>query len=300
MLADRDYMREPTRAEPMRVTTGLILLTGIAFFCQILFDFDRNQHLRDIFYLSKAGILQGKVWQLLTFQVMHSGLLHILFNMLGLYFFGRPVEERMERKQFLKLYFISGVIGGLVQLMAGAVFPKFGGPIVGASAGVTAVMAAFSLMFWHERFRVLLFFILPLELTGQFFFWLILASSVIGIGLGAISSAGPGIAHFAHLGGFFAAFLFVPGAARRFRMPDWMPSRENRRRPEEFVNVGGEAGSRMWSKRRPPVEEEVPSEEFISKEVDPILDKISAHGIQSLTERERKILEKARSKMAKR
>lgn len=56
----------------------------------------------------------------------------------------------------------------------------------------------------------------------------------------------------------------------------------------------------MWSKRRPPVEEEVPSEEFISKEVDPILDKISAHGIQSLTERERKILEKARSKMAKR
>ena len=55
-----------------------------------------------------------------------------------------------------------------------------------------------------------------------------------------------------------------------------------------------------WGQTSRPAEDDLPADEFLSKEVDPILDKISAHGIQSLTERERRVLEKARAKMAKR
>ena len=58
--------------------------------------------------------------------------------------------------------------------------------------------------------------------------------------------------------------------------------------------------SAKWGQSNPRVEEDLPPEEFLSKEVDPILDKISAQGIQSLTERERRILETAREKMARR
>ena len=58
--------------------------------------------------------------------------------------------------------------------------------------------------------------------------------------------------------------------------------------------------SALWGRSKETAEEDLPPEEFLSKEVDPILDKISAHGIQSLTERERRILERARAKMAKR
>jgi hypothetical protein len=65
----------------------------------------------------------------------------------------------------------------------------------------------------------------------------------------------------------------------------------------ELVRSGGKSDA--TGRRATPSPEELPPEEFISKEVDPILDKISAHGIQSLTERERKILDAARKKMQK-
>jgi hypothetical protein len=77
---------------------------------------------------------------------------------------------------------------------------------------------------------------------------------------------------------------------------DWhFPRISFRRRPKVFVHTRPSPGWQAQKERA-----ELPSEEFISQEVDPILDKISAHGIQSLTERERKILEAARAKMARR
>jgi hypothetical protein len=78
----------------------------------------------------------------------------------------------------------------------------------------------------------------------------------------------------------------------------WQPFR-SRIRPRELVNVHSQKPS-LWQRPKSNVVEDLPTAEFISREVDPILDKISAHGIQSLTERERKILEAARKKMSKR
>jgi hypothetical protein len=69
--------------------------------------------------------------------------------------------------------------------------------------------------------------------------------------------------------------------------------------PRELVGVPAQKAS-LWRRQPPRAAEELPTDEFLSKEVDPILDKISAHGIQSLTDSERKILEKARDRMAKR
>jgi hypothetical protein len=107
---------------------------------------------------------------------------------------------------------------------------------------------------------------------------------------------GDGIAHGAHLGGMIAGVAFV-----RYAM-HWHWPRFQLRRAQPFrplVKVSRrESGG--WGRSQAVEDEDLPPEEFLSREVDPILDKISAHGIQSLTERERRILEKAREKMGKR
>ncbi len=71
------------------------------------------------FALSVEGLRHGFVWQLLTYQFMHGGLLHLLLNCWAIYVFGREVEETLGRNSFLTLYFTSGVIGGLFQALAG-------------------------------------------------------------------------------------------------------------------------------------------------------------------------------------
>jgi membrane associated rhomboid family serine protease len=252
--------------------------------------------------LSKQGLSEGKIWQIFTFQFLHANLLHLIFNMAGLYMFGRMVEDQMGQKSFLKLYFVSGVIGGLSQVVFSFISPEHSGAVMGASAGVYGVIAAFSLIYWYQRFKVLIFFFIPAELSGQFVFWLSLVSSLIGLVLGANATVdGPQIAHAAHLGGFFSAFIFVRRGSAFAEFGRWIPTHRSSDFPEESMVEAGTVKKPLWKKTvRVPKEEEVHPEDFISKQVDPILDKISAKGIHSLTEQERKILEKARSKMSKR
>ena len=106
-----------------------------------------------------------------------------------------------------------------------------------------------------------------------------------------------GVAHAAHLGGLVAGIFYVRFAVlRRWPAPDRRPRRPA---PREFVNVTA-LKAESWNTPVSQSAEELSDAEFVSREVDPILDKISAHGIQSLTDRERKILDAARKKMEKR
>jgi hypothetical protein len=106
----------------------------------------------------------------------------------------------------------------------------------------------------------------------------------------------PGVAHAAHLGGMLTGMAWVHWRLSAPSFEFWRPFARRRTARRELANV---APKRAWrgARRKP---EELPSAEFISREVDPILEKISAQGIHSLTERERQILEAARNKMAKR
>jgi membrane associated rhomboid family serine protease len=300
MLADRDYMREPARSEPMRLTTKLIIANVVCFIIfAIILDPAKNPRFQEFLYLSKDGLAHGYVWQLLTFQFLHSGFIHLLFNCVGIYSFGRLVEERMSGKRFLQLYLTAGVLGGIAQILGGLVIAKFAGPIVGASAGVFVLISAFALMFWHQRFKVLLFFFIPVELSGRIVFWASLVISLISLVVSlAVTTKGPEVAHLAHLGGFFTVFLFLNRYGEQVHLGEWMSRRAVARPAQTLVNAGSKPAS--WRKAPASTPEEEPSADFISKEVDPILDKISSKGIHSLTEQERKILEKARSKMAKR
>ena len=299
-LADRYYMRQPSGGLTWSATTTLLVLNWLVFLLQFTSnDLFWNRY----FALSLDGLRHGFVWQLITFQFLHAGWMHIIFNSIGLYFVGRGIEFMLGAKRYVQLYLICGVAGGLLQMAFAAVAPmKFDGPVVGASAGVSGLLATFAMMNWSNRFLMFLYFF-PVPMTGRTLIWILLGLSVIGIAFPSGS-----VAHAAHLGGVLAGMAWVKlnWHLDYVRLP-WESWGEalaklnpfKRRRPNrDFVRANPVKNS-GWKVSSPGVVIDVQGEEFISKEVDPILDKISAHGIQSLTERERQILEKARSKMAK-
>jgi membrane associated rhomboid family serine protease len=238
----------------------------------------------DYLALSSDGLRHGMVWQLFTFQFLHGNWLHLLLNGWAIYVFGRELEETIGVKRYLALYLLSGVAGGLLQAVAGLLVPRwFAGPVVGASAGVFGLIAAYASLHPERPLTLLLFFVIPVTLRAKY---LLLLSAIIAL-LGILFPGGQ-IAHAAHLGGMIGGMAFVKHAM------DWRwPRTSGRARPPAIVPMRSTGGGS--TPRRGP--ETPPPDDFLSAEVDPILDKISAQGIQSLTEREREILESARKKM---
>lgn len=274
-----------------RVTTWLIGILIAAFLVQSLLLFYGDYQLDANLALSVDGLRHGKVWELLTFQFMHSAPWpwHVLFNCLGLYFFGRPVEEIVGSKRFIVLYLLAGVTGGLLQALFTVVLPRHVDmPVVGASAGVCGMIAIFCAINPMQELTTWIYF-LPITIRARYFLIALTAYSIFGtlIPMG-------NIAHSAHLGGILLGLGYMrfahrhyPGEESRwFRWWPWKGASGSR--------STGRAKHTPWPRLMP---RRQAAPEFISEEVDPILDKISAQGLDSLTERERKILEAARRKM---
>ncbi len=299
MLGDRSYMRDYDGARMWSVSIWIVLVNVVLYALQLLVPLVTGNRvmLESFLALKPSDLAHGYVWQLLTFQFLHGGPFHLLINCAMLYMFGRPVEEVLGRKRFLVLYLGAGAFGGLCQAAAGWTFPShFGtGSVVGASAGVFALIAAFAALNWEQPLTMLLAFVIPVTMRAKY---LLLVELVLAL-LGMLQGRGSGIAHAAHLGGMIGGLLFLK-ALQRFGVDglSW-ESLGLRTRQRELVSASRRKRSGWASSTSVPVDE-VPSGEFISKEVDPILDKISAHGIQSLTEREKMILEAARNRMSKR
>jgi membrane associated rhomboid family serine protease len=287
MLADRYYMRKPDFGPARSATVTLLIINVVAFVGLGLFQRLSAFRLGAYLELSLAGLRHGYLWQLLTFQICHASFLHLAFNCLAIFMFGRDVEEALGRKPFFALYIISGVTGGLVQSLAGLVFGgAFALPVVGASAGAFGLTTAYSILF-PDRL-LLLFFIIPLKAK-----YLLLLS--IGLAVWGIAFPSDNVAHAAHLGGILAGFIMVRYAVHwNISWPRFGGTRRPLRRPTVQVH----SGKPGWATAQSAQEESGPGD-FLSKEVDPILEKISAHGIQSLTDRERNILDKARARMGK-
>jgi membrane associated rhomboid family serine protease len=269
-------------------TVVLLIALVVAFF--FLFAVDQFSNFPTLKYLalSLAGLEHGYVWQLLTYQFMHANLLHLFFNCWAIYVFGQDVEMALGRRSFLTLYFSSGILGGAAQALAGLVLDRdFAAPVVGASAAAFGLAAAFAMLFPNRV--LLLFFILPMRAK-----WLLALAGALAL-YGMLSPA-DGTAHAAHLGGMLTGLFFIRYAVH-WQWPKfghWRKLSARRLVKVRFEKPG------FWSGSKQLPHEDLPPEEFVSREVDPILDKISAHGINSLTERERRILEAAGAKIAKR
>jgi len=137
---------------------------------------------------------------------------------------------------------------------------------------------------------------IPVNMKAKILLYASLLIAFLGIAFS--QKFGAHIAHGAHLGGILTGMAFIK-FGRRSPEGSWSPFDSERRRKRELIKAVS-IKIPKWPQGRTENPAELSEAEFISREVDPILDKISQHGIQSLTERERKILEAARNKMAKR
>jgi hypothetical protein len=163
--------------------------------------------------------------------------------------------------------------------------------VVGASASICGLIAAFAAL---DPEQLILFnFFIPMRAKWLFY---------ISLGIAVFFVLAPGqsrIAHAAHLGGLLSGWAYVRfGMTQSWRLPGWPWFR---RRPRKIVKLPRSSIllGKSSTRRRMPAAEDLPPAEFISREIDPILDKISAHGIQSLTAEERKLLEAARERMGR-
>ena len=298
MIYDRDYMREPERRWPT-VTSGILVVLGTCFVFQAINYLAGWFPLINLFGLSLSGIRNHYWWQLITFQLLHSfpAPWHVLGNGLVIYFFGRTVESILGPSRYLTAFLSGGMVGGVVQLLLFLLHPNAATlPVVGASAGASTLIAIFCRLF-PDREATFVIYFFPVRLRAQY---VLLAALAIS-GWGALFSWS-GVAEGAHLGGLLFGIAWVSAMNEDGVVHRWMararglfaarptarpPTESARRRKLEFDSAPG---------KNP----EPRAEEFISREVDPILDKIAAHGIHSLTDREKRILEAARDRMGKR
>ena len=200
-------------------------------------------------------------WTIITYMFLHAGLMHIAFNMMGLFFFGPRVEERLGSRTFLNLYLISGISGALLSLVMGP-----SAAVLGASAAVFGVMLAFA-WFWPDA-PIHIYGIIPIKAKT-----LVIITTVLSLwsGLGGVRS---NVAHFAHLGGYAGAFVYLK----------WL----DRKRLEFRKRATGAPApvKELKFTKRPDVDLQK-VHEVNRAEVNRILDKISAYGMSALTPEER-------------
>ena len=223
--------------------------------------------------LSVVGLLHLEVWRLVTYMFLHGSTDHILINMFIFWMLGIALERQLGTRQFLALYFVAGIVGGLCETGFNAVmFTLYGHegfltmPAVGASAGVMGILVAFATLNPREKFLV--FFLLPVEawlvalVYGLFETWPMFKDIVYG----PSPLRDDNVAHAAHFGGMVLGFVWIKWGWRLGRL--WT------RRPVRIV-------------RRPAIDRTPENE----AELDRILRKIHNEGLHSLTLRERLFLQ---------
>lgn len=232
----------------------IMIVNALAFVLTLV-----SPNMELVFGLVPAAILV-RPWTIFTYMFIHAGIWHIGFNMLGLYFFGPRVEFRLGGRDFLLLYFISGI--------SGAVLSFFFTPytlIVGASGAIFGVFVAFA-HYW-PREPVYIYGLIPIESR-----WLVVIMTVLSL-MGGFGGFEPDVAHFAHLGGFVGGYIFVRilemtsrGARFRAKLKPAAPRADDLER---------------WRRIRRDSLHEVNREEY-----DRVMAKLMTSGIESLTDQE--------------
>lgn len=226
-----------------------------------------------------TGLLEGRVWELVTFQFLHGSIGHLLFNLIAIYFFGPWMERWWGSARFTGFYLLCGASGALfytLLMTVGVIERTVDAGLVGASAGIYGILIGVACIAPALQVRLL---IPPITLTMRQLATVIL---VISIGAIALRMGGNEGGEAGHLGGAILGYLLVrfPGSLGWLRggaLPFTPNSpRARRRRPPE-------------QKIRPRTRVQFTQDD----EVDRILDKISQDGFQSLTDAERETLRKA-------
>lgn len=262
------------------VARFLVANTAIFLVALLLKPMKADGLILDFLVLDRDRLLM-RPWTPITYAFTHQEIFHYLFNMLGLFFLGPPLEDRWGGKSFVRFY--------LVAALGGAIFSLFlAGGVLGASGAINGLLLAWALI-WPNA-QIYLFGVIPVKVK-----WLALGSVVLSL-MNAAGGGGGGVAHFAHLGGFVAAFLYLKSPWAPSEWGEVPAKRGAKKKSNALVAWVGKKRSGPQPVASTPVTPHPSSparrsERDLLDDVDRILDKISAQGLGSLTEDERRRLD---------
>lgn len=243
----------------------LLVANGVVYFITAPF---MNAVFQQFGWIPALGLYRP--WTIITYQFLHANFWHLLFNMIGLFFFGPRLEARIGGKHFLGMYLISGTVGGLLSFITPYAV------IVGASGAVFGVLLGFA-RYWPDE-RIYIWGVLPVRARV-----LVIALAVFSIWAG-FGGAGGSVAHFAHLGGFVGGWIYLKllerqSGARKFQKK----VRQAQRIDTAATGRDLERWRRIDRSDLHPLNRE---------EYERILGKAEAVGVRSLSDQERAFMER--------
>ncbi|MBN1252167.1 MAG: rhomboid family intramembrane serine protease [Bacteroidales bacterium] len=245
-------------------------------------------------------ILMYRPWTLISYMFTHQGFMHILFNMLWLFWFGKIFLEFLDRKKLLSVYLLGGISGAVLYILAYNIFPAFepwieASNAIGASASVYAIVVAISAYAPNYEINLLLIGRIKIKYIALF---------VLAIDLLSIPQGNAG-GHISHLGGALFGYLFavqlknkrdisagfssfIESIAAMFSSKPKMTVKSNKyTKKSASSDIKEKGASDIEFNKRKATEQEI---------IDKILEKISKSGYESLSKSEKETLFKASKK----
>lgn len=281
-----DFCRASISQQFIYINCGIFVVTALVAIVGMLFNVGNYSWMEWLELPAWLPQFIKQPWSLVTYMFLHAGLFHLLFNMLWLYSFGQLFLMFFSARHFRGLYFLGGICGGLLYMLAYNVFPYFepylyDSYLLGASASVLAIVIATAIR--EPEFRVSLLFFGQVRLKY-------LALIMIITDLLFVTSNNAG-GHIAHLGGALAGWWFAAGLRKGTDVTKWINQaidwllggwkvKRAPKKPKMKVHYGERANDYEYNARKKEQDEEV----------DRILDKLKKSGYGSLTTEEKKRL----------
>jgi membrane associated rhomboid family serine protease len=215
-FSSRPYVNRyvPSNRFPTGLKWLLIVNVGIFVFDYILRASRANLFLHN-FALVPAQVVQTfAIWQLVTYLFLHSSIGHILWNMLGLWMFGAPLERLWGTPRFLRFYFTCGIAAGLTVVILAYIFGGTDMATVGSSGAIYGILMAYGLMFPDQT--ILFGFLIPIK--SKYFVMIIGAIVFLQSYTATVGGEPNGVAVVAHLGGLIAGYLLLRGSRLQARV----------------------------------------------------------------------------------
>lgn len=279
---ERDYYREESRGggflagrfSKYSAVTWLIVINFVVWFWDTIFGQSARADwlaLGQHFYFSFDKAVSGlQIWRWFTFQFIHGDFFHLVFNLIGLFFFGPLMEQWWGTRRFIVFYLLCGVSGAATYLLL-AFVPGLlpfgtGAALIGASGGVFGILVGCAVLYPHQR--VMLLFP-PIPMSMRTLALIFLAIAALKVIVGHMNAGGEA----AHLGGALLGFVLVKNG----RWLDWA---DRIRSPGPTIRQAKVQRDRNQARNE-------------QAEVDRILDKVRDRGLQSLSRKEKNILSRA-------
>lgn len=283
----REFKKGTILNKLIYINVGVFLLFSILGVLSFMFQFDISQLLNKLYLPAENSRLISQPWTFITYMFLHSGFIHLLFNMLWLHFGGKIFLQYLNPKQLLSTYILGGISGGLLFIIAYNYMPSLqgyldGAQALGASASVLAIIVAIAT--YMPNYSVQLPFIGFVKLKHIAIFTV--ALDIISIPKGNTGG------HIAHIGGAIFGYIYIKQLQKG---NDFSTGFSNFF--ERLVNTFKNKSKLKTVHKRDKTDYEFNSgKSNQQKEIDKVLEKISKSGYESLSKEEKATLFSASKK----